>query len=546
MDRSRHRSAWYISLVASGLVVVGLGLWVAIAAIEGRTDPGNVAAFVVAALALAVELLVFFRQRDRPRPSAGEQADGLADIIHEQLLEEVQDRRLRDPWVLPLAWAQIEGSVGDRPEAVVGQARGVVRLNLNGRLEGRFDQMIGQLATGYLQVPSQRLVVLGEPGAGKSVLVLLLTLGLLGKRDKGSPVPVLLAASSWDPVSEEMDEWIVRTLATSYYNGSHDIPSRLLKHDLLLPVVDGLDEIPESGRREAVRVINQTIKRDRPVVVTCRSAEYQDLIRGGAPVLSRAPVVEAVPVLAEDAIAYLEAVPWPAGTRWHAVYERLRERADSPVAEALSTPLMLSLARMVYQRLGGDPAELLDSNLYDSRHAVEDYLTDRVIEAAYAPEIQPSGRPARPSGQKWDATRARRWLTFLAQYMHRHRERDLVWWTMSKRLLSPWVAPAVGISGGVALMTAASAWIALDPSRSLGLDQTLVVAAWIGAGFAVLATVMWYAAMDRPPGRSPGDFEALRGDYGVGSSPASLLVPLQPCRSWPASPASSRSAACGP
>jgi hypothetical protein len=43
-------------------------------------------------------------------------------------------------------------------------------------------------------------VVLGEPAAGKSVVALLLTLGLL----PDEPVPVLLTVSSWNPHQEDL------------------------------------------------------------------------------------------------------------------------------------------------------------------------------------------------------------------------------------------------------------------------------------------------------------------------------------------------------
>jgi hypothetical protein len=48
----------------------------------------------------------------------------------------------------------------------------------------------------FRRLESRQLVVLGEPGAGKTVLALLFTLGLLDDPRPDEPVPVLLAASS--------------------------------------------------------------------------------------------------------------------------------------------------------------------------------------------------------------------------------------------------------------------------------------------------------------------------------------------------------------
>ncbi|PSM43164.1 hypothetical protein C6Y14_13540 [Streptomyces dioscori] len=131
--------------------------------------------------------------------------------------------------------------------AVQSTADGRIRIRLDGRLDGDSDSMTAQLADGYCRLPGGRLVAIGEPGAGKTVLAILLTLGLLGRRRAGEPVPVLLSASSWDPICESLDDWIVRTLADTYYRGRPEIPRTVLDHGLVTPIVDGLDEIPGPG-----------------------------------------------------------------------------------------------------------------------------------------------------------------------------------------------------------------------------------------------------------------------------------------------------------
>lgn len=47
-----------------------------------------------------------------------------------------------------------------------------------------------------MRLPRRRLVLIGEPGAGKSGVLLLLTLGLLARRTPTDPVPVLFFAMS--------------------------------------------------------------------------------------------------------------------------------------------------------------------------------------------------------------------------------------------------------------------------------------------------------------------------------------------------------------
>ncbi|MCA2219505.1 NACHT domain-containing protein [Jidongwangia harbinensis] len=455
-------------------------------------------------------------------------ADDLAGTVRLQWLEEVQVRRLREPGILPLTWAATgrEGLSDTSAQAVhLGEDVRLRKLRLRGRLDGTFDDVIRQLAEGYQSLAEGRLVLLGEPGAGKSVLAMLLVLGLVEGRAKGATTPVLLTASAWDPLAESLDDWIVRSLATSYYNGQEETPRKLLRCGLLLPFLDGLDEIPESARRSAVQEINVAVGNDRPVVVTCRSVEYTDMIMGGAPALRRAPVVEIQTLAVPDVIGYLRAITWPPETDWTPVYEHL-ELVSEPdqVAAALSTPLMVSLARLVHERGGGDPAKLLDRTQFASRHSIEDHLIGRLVEAEYAPRYS---APWQPSA-RFTAEQADRWLRFLAGHLHSHGGRDLAWWMLSHRLLTPWAAPVVGIVSGAALMAVVTvSCYLLEEEQYPGiLSEFLTTGAFAGGLFALLCMVIWYATAGRAPGRlvfsSRGSVGRLRRGFRNGIASAAI------------------------
>ncbi|MGW3418721.1 NACHT and WD40 repeat domain-containing protein [Streptomyces phaeochromogenes] len=523
--RSRHRLVRDFVIAGAGLTFVGLATTMLV---SGNSNDDNqlatVAGLFVGIASLLVALMDFFRQESPPSDPAA-YADDLALTIRAQWLEEAESRRLRDPRVLPLVWTTTSRPVADEPQSGAAGGR-VLRVRLDGRLDGRFDEVIDELATGYGQLAGGRLVVIGEPGAGKTVLALLLTLGLLGAREPGGPVPVLLPVSSWDPVRERLDDWIVRTLAVPYYNGRPEIPRTLLAHGLLLPVLDGLDEIPESARRSAIRGINNAIGGQRPVVVTCRATEYEDLIRGGAPTMRRAPVVEISAVPPGDVITYLRDVDWLSGTDWSQVFARLRAEPRGPLAVALSTPLMVTSARLVYQRGGGDPGELLDGGRFDCRYAVEDHLMHQLVDAAYAPD---PALPEETRGQdRWTAEQARGWLTFLACHLHDHRERDLAWWQMSERLLSRWAGPLVGVGVGGALAVVCVTAIALSGTGAPYAQTLAQTALGFGGACALLCTMVWYATAGRPPGRFSfslaGSLRRLWRGFGSGVALTGLSV----------------------
>jgi WD40 repeat protein len=518
-QRTRRSGAGKLLLAVFAVALVGWGAWWLTRDLDNSAAWAGVTSLLCGLVQVLLSAADHLRRRERMRPDVDALAENLAQIISEQWLGEVNARQLRDPSVLPLSWS----NVGDGTTQSSGR---LLRSQPDGRMDGRFDDVLGQLADRYSGIPSRRLVVLGEPGAGKTVLAILLTLGLLRRRSAGAPVPVLLAVSSWDPVRKRLDDWVVDTLADGYYGGQPDIPRRLMEHRLLVPVLDGLDEIPESARRGAVRALNHALGADRPVVVTCRTAEYVELFTDGAPTLRRAPVVRVLRVPADEVVRYLSRVDWPAGTEWEAVYADVRGDPDGPVASAFSTPLMLALARTVYQRLGGDPAELLDRGRFDCRHAVEDNLTDRVIDAAYAPDRLPSGELASADRPRWTAARARAWLTFLAVYLHQHRERDLVWWLLSQRLLSVWIAPAIAIVGGGAIMALVSVTSTIG-AESVVSDEAITVGAAAGLMFAILAVVIWFTAAGRAPGRLVFEVRGSLDRLGQGfRTGASLLLVL--------------------
>lgn len=499
--------------------------------LNGFTGGAAVSGFI-ATLAgvgtLVLDIVKWLAEPPAAEPAAAEQADDLARTLYDQWVEEAHARRLRDPGVLPLTWSATERPVTDDPaEVIAGPVTGPVRLRLQGGVDGELDEATSHIAAEYRKIPSGRLVMLGEPGSGKSVLAILLTIGLLADRAPGAAVPVLLSAASWDPTAGGLDEWIVQTVARSYYQGQSDVPDRLLRHGLLLPIIDGLDEILESARRTAVEHVTRATGSHRPVVLTCRAREYEDLITGGAPVLRRAPTVEVAPVAAEDLIAHFAGIDWPHGTDWAPVFAELRRDRTAPVPAALTTPLMVSFARIVYQRLPDAPAELLDRDRFGSRHAVEDHLADKVVDAAYAPTTGPDG----PDHPTWNAADARRWLTYLAVYLHRNHERDLAWWMLSQRLLSRWWAPAIGVASGAAVLIVISAWVArFDPSGAIGLNTTMWYGSMISAGFGAIVTVTWYAAAGRPPGRlslATRDTGArLRSGFRIGV--AAVAIPAGP------------------
>lgn len=282
--------------------------------------------------------------------------------------------------------------------------------------------------------------MLGEPGAGKTMLLIGLVLDLLhpSRCDDGKPIPVLASLASWDPISQDLHGWLGDTLITGYPDLAGAPPpgfaantrfEALLEAGLILPILDGLDEVPESARPAAITRINKELRPGEQVVVACRTEQYQATVsrRDGQGAVLRAAAVQLSTLPFGEVASYLRRNAGPgAKGRWDFL-DALNP--ESPVRQALTTPLMAGLTRAIYNPRPGEligelrhPAELCD--LAD-RPAIEAHLFDAFIHAAY--RYDPVSR--------WNAQDAERWLVFLAGHLeHRIGGPDFNWWQLREAM----------------------------------------------------------------------------------------------------------------
>ena len=193
------------------------------------------------------------------------------------------------------------------------------------------------------------LLVLGEPGSGKTTSLLELAQGLLARAetDPRRPVPVVFNLSSWVEPHTELDTWLVDELSSRY-----QIPRKIgrvwLAESRVLPLLDGLDELAPPRRAACVEAVNRFSQGAGLVgaVVCCRLAEYIDL-----PVrLSLNAAVRLLPLADEQVQDYLTGL----GERLAGLRALLQR--DSALRLEARSPLMLSLMVRAYQDI---PAEQL-------------------------------------------------------------------------------------------------------------------------------------------------------------------------------------------
>ncbi|GAA1944888.1 helix-turn-helix domain-containing protein [Kitasatospora viridis] len=449
------------------------------------------------------------------RPELAGPAAELAREVRRRLRREEEQRRVHDPFVLPVRWELAPPELSDLPENVllVPPGGAVPELDLAGE--------VGRVAEVYRRVSSGRLVVLGPAGSGKSVLAIRLALDLLEAGPEcPERVPVIFSLGSWDPTVLSLRDWLTDLLlrdhprlAARAANGA-TLAAELVHSEAVLPVLDGFDEIAEGLRTTVLAKLNET---RLPLVLTSRAEQFTEAAGPGRAPLLLAAAIELSELTVADLAHYLPrtargtARPGGADPVWQDVLARLdaasaeaAEAAESAehaepggpaarLADVLRTPLMVILARTMYSESADrDPIELLDPDRFPTRHALEEHLLAGFVPTLYrdrVPDRAPDGR--RGPARRWGAERAQRWLGHLAQHLvgQEHDQRDLAWWRLAASLRRSTRVLAVAVTCAVAI--SCSDWLVGLVASPDGIGQVLLDGALIGPVVGVAFAAMY-------------------------------------------------------
>jgi hypothetical protein len=362
----------------------------------------------IAALALAAVLL-WPRQAE---PVTAPRAEALASAVEYLAVEtarywrhQAKVRRITTPSPVAVRWRWADPAVAAPPGEPLSD------LPTEGTVT-RLREQLYEPAGGHAP---ERIVILGGPGAGKTTAMLLLLIDVLGHHRAGSAqaVPLWLTVGGWEPDTTSLLEWAAISLARDYPSigaqayGGPATATELLRTSRVALFIDGLDEMPDGLRGRAIRRLDEESSGMR-VVLTCRSDEFTAVVAEQR--LWGAAVVEVLPVDPERAGEFLLAEQ--VGDRrmaWEQVVRQLRHAPTSVVAQTLTSPLALSMARDAYA--AQNPAKLLDSRNPDE---LLQHLIAQVLVIAY-PDVAARER-------------AVGWLSWVARRMGTGR--DLRWWDM--------------------------------------------------------------------------------------------------------------------
>jgi hypothetical protein len=418
----KYRRVQFPLMIATAVVAIG-GL-VAVVALKHTTDPDYwlTGAAVLIPLVLAVGGKILRAIDSSSTEELDQQAGKLRAAVLQQWETEVALRTPVYPLPVPFSVAhKVSGliSVKQPDGTLVAEQRDVeimdswdaILRNPRRRppkIAGTYNSITNVF--GAKGLPS-RMVVLGEPGSGKSILAQSLTVRLLGSAADGESetersrvIPVLLPLATWDPVVK-LNDWAAEQMARTYPWLSKQIQVRggaertlagwLIDQRRVLMVLDGLDEIAAENRLAAFQQLREAATGEQAMIVTCRIDEYAQVVYDAGQPLPKTPVVRLQPLPLADVRTYLAKRDTGSRRRFRKLVGEIDAAPAGPLAEALSSPLALWLVTTVYQNAGTDPAELA---AMESSNAILKHLLDGLVVAAYSVKIGDFDACTNPAG----------------------------------------------------------------------------------------------------------------------------------------------------
>jgi DNA-binding SARP family transcriptional activator len=253
------------------------------------------------------------------------------------------------------------------------------------------------------------LLILGDPGAGKTVLLLELARAMINEAetDIHLQIPVVFKLSSWANKELPLAQWVVEELNEKYL-----IPRKMgqewLANNRLMLMLDGLDEVESDKQVHCVQAINDFRQANGlvPIALTSRTLDYEAInvqLRFGGAIRLR-------PLTATQADAYLRAAN-PHGAE---LVQTIAE--DATLREIVQSPLMLQVLSKAFgpgtTSLSGRPGDRSEIRQLPKENILQ-ILLETYVQQMFQHMAEDSRRHSEP---------ARQWLSWLANRLSMHNQ----------------------------------------------------------------------------------------------------------------------------
>jgi eukaryotic-like serine/threonine-protein kinase len=336
------------------------------------------------------------------------------------------------------------------------------------------------------------LLILGEPGSGKTITLLQLARDLIARAEEGIDrrIPVVLNLSSWAAEKQTIAKWIVEEL-NSKYQVNRKIGQQWVEKQELLLLLDGLDEIRDLEKRNACVTALNAFQQEQAteMVVCCRVRDYEEL--GHQLKLQSSLVLQ--PLTTDQIQAYLDRLQ----SNLTVLKTLLIE--DETLQELAQSPLLLNIMVIAYQ--GIEVADIPFSTIaldHRKKQLFDDYI-NRIFQGSRLKAYHPSYKSQ--ENQHYSRQDVTCWLIWMAKQMIRHSQTVFLiekiqpyWWIQSRDLIFYFLA---SLFITILFLGSLSVW---GSSGSFGsLNDWLNAALWwaLISGFIIcdikpVETVVWH------------------------------------------------------
>jgi len=381
MNRSRF---YWIVLIISILTLIISIIW---QIAEPGFEPGHSALTSLAALiSTIISIFVINREQKNGKASLAERDRTIMlDHVENFWVKGILDKSLH-------GLAIIELGLREDPKMVV--PFGEIRRESSEEIlpAGKNMQEVF-----YIVGMGRSMLILGDPGSGKTSLLIELARKLIGRarKDDCVRIPVIFNLSSWK-TKETLNEWLVRELRV-FYKVPKKEAETWVENDELVLLLDGLDEVKTGLRDECVEQIN--IFREEhglvPMVVCSRFDEYKEINYK----LNFDGAITIMPITKQQVNHYLR----EAGGKLDGVRKLLSK--DPILRELTQTPLMLSVMTVAYARMSEDTIGISSTVEIRRKHMFDTYI-NRMFE-----------RPGRSKPTRFANDKVIEWLCWVAYQM---------------------------------------------------------------------------------------------------------------------------------
>lgn len=247
------------------------------------------------------------------------------------------------------------------------------------------------------------LLILGTPGSGKTTMLLELARAKIvqAEQNPNQPVPVVFNLSSWIE-GKPLADWLVNEVNEKYL-----IPKRIAKewveNDILLPLLDGLDEVKEESRSLCLKAIN-IFRQEHGLgqIAACSRIEAYETSTQANHKLKFASAIYLQPLTIEQITDYIATSKANLKILHHLF------KNDTMLEELAHSPLMLSIITLAYQNEINTDLLGFTSSEARYRHLFGTYVQQML----------------KRRGMAYNYTEKRmiRWLSQLAQKMNEHEQ----------------------------------------------------------------------------------------------------------------------------